>query len=143
MSQVPSHALEKALPVVLPAHVVLPCPLSLAGEPEAGRHVDRIWLHVQGRSDRLHVLGWGGGLGHDELRALTATMLELPANWRWLAVPAAEVESARAIADGLGLGVLSFDGATLTRVTAAAPLPGIFMPSHPVLRRRWKALSSW
>ena len=141
-TQSPTHTpLAESLAQALPAHELLTVLYEeTGGESVAG--AEAIWIHVQGRGDRLHAIASASGLSLAEAGRLADALLAVAANWRWFAADNAPIWLPE-LCKERGLGLLSLLPSGAERSLAAPPSPGIFMPRYPRLRAEWKKLASW
>lgn len=133
--------LPEALAQALPAHELLTVPYEeTGGESVAG--AEAIWIHVQGRGDRLHAVASASGLSLAEAGERADALQAVAANWRWFAAESAPIWLPE-LCKERGLGLLSLLPSGAERSLAAPPTPGIFLPRYPRLRAEWKKLASW
>lgn len=133
--------LLESLAQALPAHELLTVPYEETGG-ESIPGADAIWIHVQGRGDRLHAVASASGLSLAEAGELADALLAVAANWRWFAAESAPIWLPE-LCKERGLGLLSLLPSGAERSLAAPPTPGIFLPRYPSLRAEWKKLASW
>lgn len=143
--QTESHSAEQpladALAQALPAHELLTLRYAETGG-DSLPGTEAIWMHVQGRGDRLHAVATASGLSLAEADKLADALLAVAANWRWLATESAPIWLPE-LCKERGLGLLTLGGSGAVRTLAAPPNPGIFLPRYPQLRADWKKLASW
>lgn len=133
--------LAESLAQALPAHELLTVPYEETGG-ESLPDTDAIWIHVQGRGDRLHAVASASGLSLAEAGRLADALHSVAANWRWLAAENPPIWLPE-LCKERGLGLLSLLPSGAERSLAAPPAPGIFLPRYPRLRAEWKKLASW
>jgi len=133
--------LPESLAQALPAHELLTVRYEeTGGESLSG--TEEIWIHVQGRGDRLHAVASASGLSLEEAGARADVLLAVAANWRWFAAESAPIWLPE-LCKERGLGLLALLPSGAVRSLAAPPSPGIFLPRYPSLRAEWKKLASW
>ena len=133
--------LPQALAEALPAHELLTLRYpETGGEPVAG--AEAVWMHVQGRGDRLHAVATATDRSRAEATKLADTLDAVAANWRWLAAENAPIWLPE-LCKERGLGLLTLHPSGAVRTLAAPPTPGIFLPRYSQLRAGWKTLASW
>ena len=136
-----STPLSESLGQALPAHELLTVRYEeTGGESVAGS--EAIWIHVQGRGDRLHAVASAAGLSLTEAGERADALLAVAANWRWFAAENAPIWLPE-LCKERGLGLLALLPSGAVRSLAAPPSPGIFLPRYPRLRAEWKKLASW
>ncbi len=133
--------LSESLAQALPAHDLLTVRYEETGG-ESLPGTEAIWVHVQGRGDRLHAVASASGLSLAEAGRLADALHSVAANWRWLAADSAPIWLPE-LCKERGLGLLSLLPSGAERSLAAPPAPGIFLPRYPRLRAEWKKLASW
>ena len=133
--------LAESLAQALPAHELLTVRYEETGG-ESLPGTEQIWIHVQGRGDRLHAVASASGLSLAEAGRLADALHSVAANWRWLAADSAPIWLPE-LCKERGLGLLSLLPSGAERSLAAPPAPGIFLPRYPSLRAEWKKLASW
>ncbi|NQW61698.1 MAG: hypothetical protein HQ461_02610 [Deltaproteobacteria bacterium] len=133
--------LSESLAQALPAHELLTVRYDETGG-ESLPGTEAIWVHVQGRGDRLHAVASASGLSLEEAGRLADALHSVAANWRWLAADSAPIWLPE-LCKERGLGLLSLLPSGAERSLAAPPAPGIFLPRYPSLRAEWKKLASW
>ena len=133
--------LSESLAQALPAHELLTVRYEETGG-ESLPGTEEIWIHVQGRGDRLHAVASASGLSLAEAGRLADALHSVAANWRWLAADSAPIWLPE-LCKERALGLLSLLPSGAERSLAAPPAPGIFLPRYPLLRAEWKKLASW
>ena len=134
-------ALRGALAAALPAHEVLTVAYGEAGGAEV-EGAQTVVLHVQGRGDRIHAVAPATGLSLSDAGRLADTLLEVSANWRWLAAADAPIWLPE-LCKERGIGLLTLHGESGERTIASPATPGIFLPRYAELRKAWKQIASW
>ena len=133
--------LPEALAQALPAHELLTVPYAETGGASVAGS-ETIWVHVQGRGDRLHAVASASGLSLEEAGERADALLAVAANWRWFAAESAPIWLPE-LCKERGLGLLALLPSGAVRSLAAPPSPGIFLPRYPSLRAEWKKFASW